>query len=112
MDFNKILEGIRRQQAENYKQLMSENDVVSRKFFLSVFLNTFLGDYLAPSIPNFEDKCHQIIDSISLCTEEIDFFHKMVDQEFSETYIEDLVKIYGTVENLPECQLGPGILEL
>eukprot|EP01091_Cochliopodium_minus_P003835 TRINITY_DN1378_c0_g1_i1.p1 TRINITY_DN1378_c0_g1~~TRINITY_DN1378_c0_g1_i1.p1 ORF type:complete len:161 (-),score=51.49 TRINITY_DN1378_c0_g1_i1:48-530(-) len=113
MDFIKeIMKKVNLEQKEKYQKVLSEKKEISRKFFLSVYLNSFLGNYLSPDMDHFDSRCHKLINSISLCSEEIDFFHQIVDHKFTETYIDDLIKIYHNIEDLEKCQLGESILDL
>ena len=120
MDLNQILmewetsmKKIGEQQFNEFKASISNLKEVSRKEYLCLFLNRFLGNYLHKNIDNdkFDTYCHKVINSISLCEEEIEFFHEMVDHSTKNNYIDELIEIYHRIDNLENCQLGENILK-
>ena len=122
MDFFKsMMEKISAQQFALFKE--SLQDKMDRKFYLSVLLGTFLGGQYFPMTQEqydesfktvddakFNSYCHKTIDSISLCGDEIDFFHKIVDSK-SKIFVVKYLEIYHSINGLPKCQLGPNILK-
>lgn len=121
MDFDKIMAEVNAKQLEQFKSLLK--DKMNRKYYLSVYLGSFLGDQYFPMTEEnfdlvktmddvkFNGYCHKTIDSISLCEEEIDFFHAMVDISDKENYIERCLELYQNTKNLEKCQLGENILK-
>lgn len=117
--FSSMMEKISAQQFALFKE--SLQDKMDRKFYLSVLLGTFLGGQYFPMTQaqydesfktiddaKFNSYCHKTIDSISLCGDEIDFFHQIVK---SKNQIQEYLKIYHSINGLPKCQLGPNILK-
>jgi hypothetical protein len=108
-----IMEKIKDEQFNLFKQTISNLKEVSRKEYLCLYLNRFLGDYLSPKIADtvFDAECYDTIDNISLSGPEIYFFHEMVDHKLeNDKYIDELIEIYHTVKNLENCTLGKNIL--
>ncbi|BCS82650.1 hypothetical protein QLL95_gp0161 [Cotonvirus japonicus] len=120
MDFKKIMRDVQKKQLLEFKYLIK--DEMDKKYYLSVFLGCFLGNGYLPvtqeqyntvkdvDTGSFYKYCHSVIDKVSLCGEEIDFFHKMVDIDGTENYIEQCLATYKTIKNLDKCQLGNNIL--
>lgn len=111
-----IMKMIDEQQFNQFKKIIAQYDFMDRKTFVIRYLEIFLGKYFIPNICYsddviFSEHCHDVIDSISLCGEEIDFFHKMVNHKLTDPkkYIEELLNIYDSISNLEKCQLGLNI---
>lgn len=87
---------------------------ILREKYIVIVLTTFLGNYFPMETynSNFNEYCHQVIDSISLCLPEIVFFRKMVDfipVGDGTDYICEYIKLYDETTDLLKCQLGPNI---
>ncbi|QKF94818.1 hypothetical protein QKU48_gp1360 [Fadolivirus algeromassiliense] len=109
--FASIFEEIERVQFKAFNEKIKDLKEVTRKQYLCIYLNTFLGNYLNEKMQKFDERCHQCIDSISLCSQEVEFFHNMVDFKVSDDYIDLLIKHYHTIKNLDRCQLGGNMLK-
>ena len=89
------------------------NGNISIRLFITIYLDIFLGELdfkKLISLDNikFKEIMHKNIDSVSLCHEEVQYFHKIVDYTPVNTtkYIEELLQMYNDIENLKNCQLG------
>ena len=102
MSFQDFLARMRVQQFELFKS--SIQNKMELKFYLCVFLGLFLGrlpmDYekyvksnKKLSDADFAQHCHNIIDSTSLYSEEIEFFHAMVDIVEATNYVEKCLEL-------------------
>lgn len=109
--FWKIMEKIQEEQYQSFCQKLPAN--TTRKEYICIYLNTFLGNYLSMEIPDekFDQISHKLIDSISLSGPEISFLHKMVDCNFKNNYVEELIKLYHETTNLDKCQLGKNMMK-
>jgi hypothetical protein len=115
-----LLKTINRQQLENFNadlnKYVDKENTMKKHFFLSIYLGNFLGNYFK-SIPDnindqkFNNYCHKVIDSISLCGDETYFFHEMVNIKETNNYINKCIELYNSIENLKHCQLGENILK-
>jgi len=94
------------------KKTLNDKTSMTREEYLSNYLCSFLGNYPC-KINNFDSNFHRVVDSNSLCNEEIDYFHKMIDcrLEESENYIDKWIKLFKETKNLDACQLGPNMLK-
>lgn len=126
--FLKKMEDIDKMMLESFKSKIK--DQMDKKFYLCVFFGTFLGEHLFPMNPedfelftttdvckyHFSKYCHQVINSINLCEPETNFFCGMMDiadkldTKENSTYINKCIELYHKTENLPNCQLGPNIM--
>ena len=99
-------------QEEIYNEFIDTLHVnMSRIEYVHLFLTTFLGKVIPPTdIENFYSICHKIINSVSLCWQEVEFFHNLVTLNFSDNYINNLIDIYFDIEHLDNCSLGYNIL--
>ncbi|AGC02393.1 hypothetical protein H012_gp055 [Acanthamoeba polyphaga moumouvirus] len=120
MDFQAIMKQIVEKQYEDFKKLLS--DKMEKNYYLCVFLGSFLGDYFPMNKGDYlqfksiykdhvEKYFHKVIDKISLCGEEIEFFHEMIKIPNDEQYIQKCIEKYHSIENLDRCQLGENILK-
>lgn len=90
-------------------------ETIPRKGFVMSYLQSFLGNYfswemLGYNDNEFENRCEAVVNSVSLCGPEIDYFIKMArfvpESNDYSTYIDDLIAMYDNTENLENCQLG------
>nr|AEX62222.1 hypothetical protein mv_L17 [Moumouvirus Monve] len=121
MDFGAIMKQIEEKQYEDFKKLLS--DEMEKNYYLCVFLASFLGhDYFPMNKGDYsqfksmykdraEKYFHKVIDKISLCAEEIEFFHEMVKIPNDKQYIKKCIEKYHSIKNLDRCQLGENILK-
>ncbi|XWV26334.1 hypothetical protein QJ857_gp0740 [Tupanvirus soda lake] len=118
---NDIMTKVEAEQFESFKSLIK--DKMARKFYICVYLATFLGHIYFPINEHdyniisrtpetkFKKYCHKIINSISLCQPEIDFFHAMVDIDKPQNYIQQCLELYKNTKDLEKCQLGDNMLK-
>ena len=98
---------------EEIRKLPSRDDALYRKAYVFSYLQVFLGNLpeftkmLYMPDTEFHQVCHNVIDNVSLCVPEVDFFHQMVDMDAKT--VQDYIDLYDTVERLPRCQLGSGM---
>lgn len=115
MDFLKILAEVEKKLVQEFKTKIQNENLMIRNKFLKLFLETFLGEQyfgdLDLSSDNFDDFCHGVIDSISLCGEEIYFFHEIVNIHNTRDYVTECINKYHSVNNLDKCQLGGSIMK-
>lgn len=115
MDFLKILAEAEKKLVQEFKTKIQNENFMIRNKFLKLFLETFLGEQyfgdLDLSSDNFDDFCHGVIDSISLCGEEIYFFHEIVNIHNTRDYVTECINKYHSVNNLDKCQLGGSIMK-
>lgn len=122
--FKNIMEKIEKEQFERFQSLIKDRKELHTNHYICLFLRTFLGEeYFPESNEDFElmrqhfgnDKtaeyCFGVIDSISLCHQEITFFKQMVILRESKNYIKDCLEFYNKTEGLRNCQLGNNILK-
>ncbi|XWV25073.1 hypothetical protein QJ856_gp0704 [Tupanvirus deep ocean] len=119
--FKEIMAKIEAEQFLDFKSLIKNK--MERRFYICVYLATFLGhdyfpinehDYSTISKTNevtFKAYCHKIINTISLCQPEIDFFHAMVDIDNPINYIQQCLELYSNTKDLRNCQLGGNMLK-
>ena len=119
ISLEEIMAKVEAEQFELFKTLIS--DPMDRKFFICVFLGTFLGDQYFPMneknyniIKDSENSafnmyCHKIINSINLCQEETDFFNQMVDLKGTDNLVDRCIDLYNNIDGLDKCQLGGNI---
>lgn len=109
-DFNNLRKKIQDEQFKDFEDSLTTT--MTRIEYVCLFLNTFLGKYLTATndYDKFADISHELIDCISLLGPEINFFHKLVNFEFTESYIDKLIGIYHKTKHLNQCQLGFNIL--
>jgi len=115
-----IMEKIHEEQLKKFKLLIESNESMSITYYLCLFLGSFLGPECFPQTKDELTKCDEkklavyfdsVIDSVSLCGQEIDFFHEMVKLKTSENYIESCIEAYKKIDGLERCQLGGNILK-
>lgn len=120
MDFFKFMEQINLVRFDKFKEELKTMNSFDRRKFIFIYLGTFLGPYLSSDIlvleeDDFKKRCHNVIDNVSLCGQEIDYFHKMVDldlypgQYSSQDHFTKWLELYDTIEDLEICQLGPNM---
>lgn len=109
-EFHNIMKRIQDEQYKGFLDNLTKS--MFRIEYVCLFLNTFLGKYLTPTktYEEFAEISHELIDSISLLGPEITFFHKLVDFEHTDNYIDKLIEIYHQTKNLDRCQLGYNIM--
>ena len=108
--FLKMMQEVNEIQFNNFTKMLKNK--MSRKEYISVFLSTFLGSQFNFDQHNdmFDTICHESINMVSLCEDEIQFFHMMVDHMLKQNYVEEMIEKYHSIPNLARCQLGPNIL--
>lgn len=108
--FNNLMKMIQDEQFKHFSDSLTKS--MTRIEFVCLFLNTFLGKYLTvtDTYEEFSNISHELIDSISLLGPEINFFHKLVNCEYIENYINKLIELYHQTDNLNRCQLGYNIM--
>ncbi|AEQ61043.1 hypothetical protein [Acanthamoeba polyphaga mimivirus] len=113
MDFHKILIEAEKNLVQGFKIKIQNETSMNRNKFLKLFLATFLGEQYFDELDsdNFNDICHDVIDSISLCGEEIYFFHEIVNLHDTHDYVAECINKYQSINNLDKCQLGGSILK-
>ncbi|AKI80555.1 hypothetical protein [Niemeyer virus] len=115
MDFLKILAEAEKKLVQGFSDKIQNETSMNRNKFLKIYLATFLGeqyfDELDLNSDKFDDICHDVIDSISLCEEEIYFFHEIVNLHNTRDYITECINKYHSVNNLDKCQLGGSIMK-
>lgn len=73
--------------------------------YKSKFISTFVN--MDTRQVNTKIVLHKCVDQTSLCTEEVIFFHFLIDYEKEpENFISTLIKYYETHANLQKCQLA------
>lgn len=115
---HKLMQKARETQLNNFKNDIKEfkNKKMSRREFIVIYLMTFFGYCFEKNILDVDDEtfsamAHQIIDEVSLCGEEIDFFHYVVGVDEKSFTIKNLIKQYHQTKNLNRCQLGTNMLK-
>jgi len=109
-EFNNLRKKIQDEQFKDFTNSLTTS--MTRIEYVCLFLNTFLGKYLTVTntYKEFADISHELIDCISLLGPEISFFHKLVDFEYTDNYIDKLIDVYHQTKNLNRCQLGYNIM--
>jgi hypothetical protein len=119
-NMEELMKSINKQQLDNFTKCLNiyrgASRTMNRQLYLSIYLGNFLGNYFKLPLQTQTDEkfnsfCHKVIDKISLCSEEIEFFHKMVDVKEADNYINKWIELYNSIENLKNCQLGENILK-
>ena len=112
MDFETMMAQISNTLNNKFTKILenaTKDKVITISEFKGYYLASFLvshTNYLQPSL------WHEIIDSISLCTPEIEFFHAFANLNEDVTgnsFIESALELYKHTEDLSECQLGNSI---
>lgn len=115
-----IMKQIDNKMFESFKQNIQTvnqhfKETIPRKGFVMSYLQSFLGNYFSREMLDCDDdqfgnRCESIVNSVSLCGPEIDYFIKMArfvpESNDYSTYINDLIAMYDNTENLAKCQLG------
>ncbi|AGF84859.1 hypothetical protein QJ854_gp923 [Moumouvirus goulette] len=121
MDFQALMKQIEEKQYEEFKTFI--HDEMEKNYYLCIFLGTFLGHDFFPMnggdysqfktmYKNRAEKYfHKVIDKISLCGEEVEFFHEMVKISDNKQYIQKCIEKYHSIKNLDRCQLGENIMK-
>lgn len=119
--FKNLMAEIEEEQFLMFQSLIENK--MNKKFYLCIYLGSFLGNNFFPmskkdfnKIKNITEQefcayCHKMISKVSLCAEEIDFFHQMADINDKENYINKCIETYHKIDNLKNCQLGTNILK-
>ncbi|ARF12117.1 hypothetical protein Klosneuvirus_3_252 [Klosneuvirus KNV1] len=111
-EFNNLRKKIQDEQFKDFTGNLTKS--MTKMEYVCLFLNTFLGKYLTvtetETSNEFADISHELIDCISLLGPEISFFHKLVDYEYTDNYIDKLIDVYHQTKNLNRCQLGYNIM--
>lgn len=103
----KMMEEVDQKLKEEFRQILLSNPEMEMTDFTAAFLSSFLGPY-----PGYED-IHDWVESISLCNEEVIYFHRIIDYQTTNQRLQDidqLIQIYHEIPNLSNCQLGSRIL--
>ena len=124
MDITRMMKQIHEKQLEEFKHTIEDKQSICVNYYLCLFLGSFLGKECLPQTPDdfarmtsmvnegkFVSYFNCVIDSVSLCGQEIEFFHKMVNLKNSENYIETCINAYKKIDGLERCQLGGNILK-
>lgn len=110
MDFQQILEMVGQKQFERFNGQISGLKEIDRQTYVFIFLSTFLLG-LKCKTKNFDERCHHVIDNTSLCKQETEFFHFVVNTRSSgDKFIDLLIEEYHKTKDLSGCQLGPNVL--
>eukprot|EP00298_Acanthocystis_sp_HF-20_P003456 c13812_g1_i1.p1 GENE.c13812_g1_i1~~c13812_g1_i1.p1 ORF type:complete len:134 (+),score=33.60 c13812_g1_i1:172-573(+) len=118
-NFQEIMEQVQKKQLKEFQDKIQNYNQIRRVHYLAIFLGRFLGNDMFPpeeQVKTFEDtyfnfNAHRMIDMVSLNSEEIEFFHFMVDLKDNENFVNRCMDQYKKIPNLKNCQLGKNIWE-
>jgi hypothetical protein len=96
---------------DRFNSTIQEYKYLSKEDYICIFISTFVSsDCCSDDSDYTHESLHNAVDGTSLCCQEINFFHMMIDcNEPNETFISALLNIYSQIKGLSKCQLGVSI---
>lgn len=93
---------------EKFKNQLS-SPKINKNTYLRIFITTFVLANVDNKMNEKTMKCslHNAVDETSLCNEETQYFHNVIDcNESAENYVNTIQSMYSKNKQLTKCQLG------